>query len=176
MGLFKSKEEKEQIKQKKEQKIEANAGFCGDSLQAIGKIPMNGFCNLSLKPAERVLNIHCNKTDVTLPYERIKGFKVEDETTLAKAGSGLGGALVGGVLFGGAGAIVGQNLKKGATKTKWIATLTYEDKEGTLQELYFVERAITGLYDGDKKSYLTALFENVVNNIVSKCGDDITEL
>lgn len=176
MGLFKTKEEKEQIKQKKEQKQEANAAYCGDSLQNIGKIPVNGVCGLSLKPEEKVLNIHSGKMDVTLPYERIKSFKVENETTLAKAGSGLGGALVGGALFGGAGAIVGQNLKKGATKTKWIATLTYEDKEGVLQELHFIERGLTGLYDGDKKSYIAALFENVVNNIVTKCGDDITEL
>lgn len=176
MGLFKSKEEKEQIKQKKEQKLEANASYCGDSLQNIGKIPINGVCGLSLKPEEKVLNIHSGKTDVTLPYERIKGFRVENETTLAKAGSGLGGALVGGALFGGAGAIVGQNLKKGATKTKWIATLSYEDKEGTLQELHFVERGLTGLYDGDKKSYIATLFENVVNNVVSKNSEEITEL
>jgi len=176
MGLFKSKEEKEQIRQKKEQKKEAGVMFIGDSLQPIGKIPMNGACGLRLKPAERVLNIHHDKTDITLPYERIKGFRVEDETTLAKAGSGLGGAIVGGALFGGAGAIVGQNLKKGSTKVKWIATLTYEDKEGVTQELLFIERGITGLYDGDKKSNQAIMFENVVNKVASNCGEDITEL
>lgn len=169
MGLFKTKEEKERRK-------EASAVYLCDSLQMIGKIPVNGTCGLTLKPAERVLNIHHDKTDITLPYDRIKGFRVEDETTLAKSGSGLGGAIVGGALFGGAGAIVGQNLKKGATKIKWIATLSYEDKEGNPQELYFVERGFTGLYDGNKKSNLAILFENVVNNIASKCGEDITEL
>lgn len=176
MGLFKSKEEKEQIKQKREQKREASTMYLGETLQPIGKIPLNGLCSLTLKPAERVLNIHHAKIDITLPYERLKGFRVEDETTLAKAGSGLGGAIVGGALFGGAGAIVGQNIKKGATKVKWIATLSYEDKEGASQELHFIESGLTGRYSGDKKSNLAILFENVVNKIASNCGEDITEL
>lgn len=176
MGLFKSKEEKEQKKEAREQKKEARAIYLGDSLQPIGKIPINGTCGLTLKPAEKVLNIHHEKTDITLPYERIKGFKVENETTLGKAGSGIGGAIVGGALFGGAGAIVGQNLKKGATKIKWVATLIYEDKEGATQELHFVERGITGLYDGNTKSNIAAMFESVINNVASKHGEEITEL
>lgn len=176
MGFFKSKEEKEQKKEVREQKKEARVMYLCDSLQPIGKIPINGVCTLKLNPSEGVFIIHHEKADITLPYERVKGFKVENETTLAKAGSGIGGAIVGGALFGGAGAIVGQNLKKGATKIKWIATLIYEDKEGVTQELHFVERGITGLYDGNVKSNVANVFEGVVNNVASKHGEEITEL
>lgn len=166
MGLFKNKEQKQ----------EKRASFIGDALQPIGKIPVNGCCGLTLKPDERVLNIHHNKIDITLPYDRIRSFQVENETTLANSGSGLGGAIIGGALFGGAGAIVGQSAGKGKTKTKWIATLSYTDKEGTLQELNFVERGLTGLYDGNSKSLSAMGFENVVNRIASDCSEDITEL
>ena len=171
MGLFskKSPEEKQQWEEK-------YTAFCGNSLQPIGKIPMKGFCKLSLKPEERILNIRHEKIDISLPYDRIKSFSVEDETTLAKSGSGLGGAIVGGALFGGVGAIVGQNSKKGKTKVKWIATLTYEDKEGNIQELYFVETGVTGLYDGNKKSLVASKFEKVINKICSDNSEDITEL
>ena len=171
MGLFSKKTPEE-----KQQKKEATAMFLGDALQPIGKIAINSPCGLSLKPDQRALNIHHDKTDITLPYERIKSFKVENETTLAKAGSGLGGAIVGGVLFGGAGAIVGQNAKKGKTNIKWIGTLTYEDKEGNLQTLSFIERGLTGLYEGENKSYSSSNFENIVNKIASDNSEDISEL
>lgn len=171
MGLFSKKSPEE-----KQYKKEASVSFLGDTLQPIGKIPVNGACGLSLKPDQRVLNIHHNKIDITLPYERIKSFRVENETTLAKSGSGLGGALLGGALFGGAGAIVGQNAKKGKTNIKWIGTLTYEDKEGNLQTLSFIERALTGLYEGENKSYSAMTFESVVNRIGSDSSEDITEL
>ena len=171
MGLFSKKTPEE-----KQHKKEASVMFMGDALQPIGKIPVNGSCGLTLKPDQRALNIHHSKIDITLPYERIKSFRVENETTLAKSGSGLGGAIIGGALFGGAGAIVGQNAKKGKTNIKWIGTLTYEDKEGNLQSLSFIERALTGLYEGDNKSYSAMNFENVVNRIGSDSSEDITEL
>jgi len=171
MGLFSKKTPEE-----KQQKKEAAATFIGDAMQPIGKIAINSPCGLSLKPDQKVLNIHHDKTDITLPYERIKSFKVENETTLAKAGSGLGGAIVGGALFGKAGAIVGQNMNKGKTNVKWIGTLTYEDKEGNLHTLSFIERALTGLYEGENKSYSATNFENIVNRIASDNGEDISEL
>jgi len=178
MGLFskKSPEEKEQRKQEKQLKKEASAIFLAESIQAIGKIPAGKCVGLSLKSADQVLNIHHDKTDITLPYERLRGFRLEDEVSLAKSGSGLGGAIVGGALFGGAGAIVGQNAKKGKTKVKWIATLSYEDKEGNPQTLNFIEWGVTGYYEGEIKSWNASQFENAVNNIVARYGDDITEL
>lgn len=178
MGLFSKKtpEEKEQRKQEKQLKKESSQVFLGESLQPIGKIPAGKCVGLTLKPADQVLNLHHDKIDITLPYERLRGFRVEDEVTLSKSGSGLGGAIVGGALFGGAGAIVGQNAKKGKTKVKWIATLSYVDKEGNLQTLNFIEWGLTGHYEGDNKSWGASQFEEVVNNIVSRYSEDITEL
>lgn len=172
MGLFTKKTPEE-----KQRKQEESALFNGLSTQVIGKIPINGVCMLKLDPDNKNLHIHHLKTDITLPYERIKGFRVEDETTLAKSGSGLGGAIVGGALFGTAGAIVGQNAKKGKTKTKWIATLNYEDKEGNLQELRFIEVGMLGAtYEGENKSFSALNFETVIAKLSPDYNEDITEL
>ena len=177
MGLFsKNKESKEAKNQKKEQKKEASTIFFGTALQPIGKIPINGLCGLSLKPEERVLSVKYDKIEITLTYDRIKGFKVENEVTLAKSGSGLGGAIVGGALFGAAGAVIGQNAQKGKTKANWYGILIYEDKDGKINELGFIEYSITGPYTGEIKSYMASTFENIVNRIASYVGEDITEL
>lgn len=169
MGFFKTKEEKEL-------KREKSVVFVGESLQPIGKIPAGKTVGLSLKPDTKALNIHFDKIDITLPYERITGFSLVDEVTLAKSGSGLGGAIVGGALFGGAGAIVGQNIKKGKTDVKWISTLSYTDKDGNAQELSFIQWGVTGHYKGATKHYGASQFENKLNEIVSRYADDITEL
>lgn len=171
MGLFSKKSPEEKAAKK-----EAGAMFLGETVQAIGKIPAGKCVGLSLKPADQVLNIHYDKTDITLPYNRIKGFRLEDEVTLAKSGSGLAGAIVGGALFGGAGAIVGQNIKKGKTDVKWVATLSYEDKEGNPQTLNFIQWGVSGYYEGAAKHWGASQFENAVNDIVSRYGEDITEL
>ena len=167
MGLFSKKTPEE-----KQLKKESSVAFLGESLQPIGKIPAGKCVGLSLKPADQVLNIHYDKTDITLPYDRIRGFRLEDEVTLAKSGSGLGGAIVGGALFGGAGAIVGQNAKKGKTNVKWVGTLSYEDKEGNPQTLSFIQWA----YKGETKDWVGLKFENTINEIVSRYSEDITEL
>ena len=171
MGLFSKKTPEE-----KQNKKEANALFLGESLQAIGKIPAGKCVGLSLKPSDQVLNIRHDKTDITLPYERIRGFKLEDEVTLAKSGSGLGGAIVGGALFGVGGAIVGQNMKKGKTDVKWVATLSYVDKDGNPQTLNFIQWGVSGYYEGVNKHWGASQFENAINDIVSRYGEDITEL
>lgn len=171
MGLFSKKSPEE-----KAQKKEASVMFMGESLQTIGKIPAGKCVGLTLKPSDKVLNIHHDKTDITLPYERLRGFRLEDEVTLAKSGSGLGGAIVGGALFGGAGAVVGQNIKKGKTDVKWVGTLSYEDKEGNPQTLSFIEWGVTGHYEGATKHYGASQFENAINEIVGRYGEDITEL
>ena len=177
MGIFsKNEESKEEKKQQKEKKKESSVIFFGEALQPIGKIPVSGLCGLSLKPEIRALMIKYNKIEVSLTYERIRGFKVENEVTLAKSGSGLGGAIIGGALFGGAGAIVGQNAQKGKTQAKWIGILTYEDKEGNIKNLGFTEYSITGPYSGATKSFAASSFESVVNKIASDVGEDITEL
>ena len=178
MGFFtrKTPEEKEKIKQEKALKYEASLSFCGETLQVIGKIPVGKCVELKLKPNEQVLNIHHDKIDITLPYDRIVSFRLENEVTLAKSGSGLGGALVGGALFGVGGAIVGQNSKKGKTKVKWIATLVYNDKDGITKELNFIQWAGFGYYEGDSKTFGAGQFESKLNEIAGRYGDDITEL
>lgn len=183
MAFFKTKEEKEIKKQEREQKIaernkkyESTLSFMGKTLQPIGQIPAETIVNLRLDSEKEELKIVQNKTEITLPYQRIISFRLEDETTLAKSGSGLGGAIVGGALFGTAGAIVGQNMKKGKTKTRWIGTLTYKDKEGNTQGLNFIQWGLTSAYDGEKKYYSASLFENKVNEITGRYGDNITEL
>lgn len=169
MGLFKSKEEKVLKK-------EASLAFLGESLQPIGKIPSGKTVGLTLKPAEQVLNIHFDKTDITLPYDRIRGFRLEDETTIAKSGSTIGRALIGGALFGNTGAIVGGMSAKGKTNIKWIGTLSYVDKAGNFQELNFIQWGLSGHYEGVTKHYGASQFENKINEIVSRYGEDITEL
>lgn len=188
MGLFKTKEEKQEAKEQKQQKkevkeqekefkAEKKATFIGEALQPIGKIPAGASVVLSLKPDQEVLNIHYKKIDITLPYARIISFNLVDEVTLAKSGSGLGGAVVGGALFGTAGALIGQNAKKGKTKTKWIGTLTYKDKEGNQQEIKFIEWGMDGgYYTANSKQYTAAAFEKTVNNITSRFAEDVSEL
>lgn len=176
MGLFKSKEEKEQRKQEKDIKKEASVGFMGETLQSIGKIPSGKPVGLSLKPDLQVLNIHHDKIDITLPYGRIIGFRLESETTVAKNESSVARALVGGALFGTTGALVGGMSAKGNTKTKWIGTLSYVDKDCNPCELYFLQWGLSGPYEGDTKHYGASLFETKVNEIVTRYAEAITEL
>lgn len=171
MGLFSKKSPEEKAAKK-----ESHAIFLGETVQNIGKIPTGKCVGLSLKPADQVLKIRYDDTEITLPYERIKGFKLEDEVTLAKSGSGLAGAIIGGALFGGAGAIVGQNAKKGKTDVKWVGTLSYVDKEGNLQTLSFIQWGVSSYYEGAAKHWGASEFEKAVNEIASRFNENITEL
>lgn len=176
MGLFKSKEEKELKKKQRELKKEKTQLFFCDTLQPIGKIPQNACVGLSLIPDKKCLNIHHEQIDITLPYERILSFKVDNEVNLAKSNGTIGRAIAGGILFGNTGAIVGGMSGKGNTTVKWFGTLLYQDKDGNKQELNFLERKLTGYYDGANKSISASQFEECVNRVVSKYADDITEL
>jgi hypothetical protein len=171
MGLFKSKEEKAIRKEEKALKAESKAVFNGLSLQPIGKIQQDWLVELSLDPYERKLHIANKKSavDITIPYERLRGFRLEDETTIAKSGSTVGRALIGGALFGATGAIVGGMSAKGKTKTKWYGTLTYEDKNGETQELAFEEFSFGS-------NTLGMDFRNHVNKIAQGNAEEVTEL
>lgn len=166
MGLFKSKEEKDV-------KAERRAIFTGASLQPLGKIQQGWVVDLTLDPDERKLHIKNKKAgaDITIPYDRLRGFTLEDETTLAKSGGTIGRALVGGVLFGAAGAIVGGMSGKGKTSTKWYGTLSYEDKSGAAQELYFEE-----FMSSKNASPLSVQFKTLVNAIAASNSEEVTEL
>lgn len=176
MGLFRSKEEKEQKQKEKQVKKENSLMFLGDTLQPIGKIPQNVCVGISLNPVKECLNIHYEKIDISLPYERIISFKVDSEVNLAKSGGTIGRALAGGLLFGNTGAIVGGMSGKGKTTIKWFGTLLYYDKNENQKELNFLESKITGYYEGANKSLSASQFEECVNKIASRYADDITEL
>lgn len=173
MGFFKSKEEKAAIKAEKAIKAESKMNFTGTTAQQIGKLQQGWAVVLTLDPDAQKLHIKNAKSeiDITIPYERLRGFKLEDETTLAQSGSTVGRAVVGGMLFGKTGAIVGGMSAKGNTKTQWYGTLRYEDKNGEEQELLFAE-----MFSSANKNLDHSKFEHRVNEIAASNGDDITEL
>lgn len=167
MGFFsKSKEDKDH-------KADRSVLFTGTSLQPIGKIQQGWLVELTLNPDERKLHLKHKQAgaDITIPYERLLGFTLEDETTLAQSGGTLGRALVGGVLFGAAGAVVGGMSGKGKTKTKWYGSLSYEDKDGNPQELHFED-----FLSGKNVNLASLQFKNRVNAIAAGNRDEVTEL
>lgn len=169
MGLFKSKEEK---KIKKEAKV----FFLGQTLQPIGRIIAGQTVGLSLEPEKQVLRIHQDKIDITLPYDRIVSFMLEDETKLMNGGNAGLRALAGGALFGATGALIGAASAKNKATKKWVGILTYKDKEGQVQSLAFLQMALTKPYDGETKHYGASQFEKMVNEIASRNSENITEL
>lgn len=195
MAFFKSKEEKAAIKEEKALskaaakeekkinkaaakeekalKIESKIKYSGTSLQQIGKLQQGWAVDLTLDPYERKLHIANKKSgvDITIPYDRLNGFKYESETSLAQSGSTIGRAVVGGLLFGKTGAIVGGMSGKGNTKTKWYGTLTYTDKDGERQELFFAD-----LFESKNMDFAHSEFERRINAIAAENSEEITEL
>lgn len=173
MGFFKSKEEKDAIKAEKDRKAESKVIFTGTATQPIGKIQPGWIVDLTLDPDEQRLHIKNKKesADITIPYERLREFHLEDETTLEKSGGTVGRAVVGGLLFGPAGAVVGGMSGKGKTKTRWFGTLVFENKDGDTEELIFVE--FLSFKGGNPAS---VQFKTRVNAIAASNRPDITEL
>ena len=169
MGLFKSKEEKKAKK-------EANAFFLGQTLQTIGKIPVGKNVGISLEPEKQVLKIQYEEIAITLPYNRIISFLLEDETKLSDKGNAGLRALAGGALFGVTGAIVGAASAKNKATKKSVGILTYKDKEEAVQSLAFLQMSLTKPYDGETKHYGASQFEKMVNEIASRNSKNITEL
>ncbi len=169
MGLFKSKDSKIT---KKESKV----FFLGQTLQSIGKIPVGKNVGISLEPERQVLKIQYEETAITLPYNRIVSFMLEDETKLSDRGNAGLRALAGGALFGVTGAIVGAASAKNKATKKWVGILTYKDKEGQVQNLTFLQMVLTKPYDGEAKHYGAGQFEKMVNEIASRNSESVTEL
>lgn len=170
MGFFnRTPEEKAAAKEK-------SAMFIGTAMQPIGKITQGDLVTLSLDPDRKVLKIFSKPNEITLPYDRISGFTVESETELAKSGGTIGRALAGGLLFGGAGAVVGGMSGKGNTEKHWIGVLRYIDKEGNSQELAFLQWNLVGHYDGNLKNNVALNFENTIKTIAVQNAEEITEL
>lgn len=171
MGLFSKKTPEE--KQAKKEEITM---YCCTTQQTIGNIPSGSLVVLSFTPSEKKLNITLDSSVVKLPYERIRGFSVENETNLVNGKTSIGGAIVGGALFGAAGAIIGATKNKGKAQNRWFASLTYTDKDGNNQELIFIEGSVFGDYEKNSKSLNAIEFENVIRKIVSQYQPQITEL
>ena len=176
MGLFKSKEEKELKKGQKSSKKESKVFFYGKTLQPIGKILSGEPVGISLNPEKQILNIHHEKSDVILPYNRVMGFVLDSEDKFKDGGNAGLRALAGGVLFGATGALIGAASAKNKAIKKWIGVLTYKDKNGEMQTLTFLQMALSKPYDGDTKHWGAAQFEKAVNEIASKNIENITEL
>lgn len=169
MGLFSKKTEEEKMEQrnKQKEKNERYASFMGTTVQNIGPIARGSIVTISLDPQNRKLIISWAKTKLEIPYEHIIGFSLDDEVSLSKGKTSLGGAVIGGALFGPAGALIGASRKKGNTDVEWIGTLRYYSKDGSQQELNFIEYGILGNYTGKNKNTTHAFFEKSVNNIVT---------
>ncbi len=146
--------------------------FYCTTTEPIGKIPVNSAVTLTLCSQAEEFNINYNEVTISLPFDRLLGFKLENEVSLAKSGGTIGRAIVGGVLAGGAGAVVGGMSGKGKTESKWFGILLYKNKDGENRELSFIQ---TG-YTGKSKHYGGLQFENKVNEIAAEQAEDITEL
>lgn len=176
MGLFHTKADKETKKSERERKKESGAFFYGQALQPIGKIAAGQPVGLTLIPERQVLNIHYDKIDISLPYNRIISFILDSEDKIGGKGNAGLRALAGGALFGATGAIAGAASAKNKASRRWIAVLTYKDKDGNSQSLSFLHMALTKPYDGETKHYGAAQFEKLVNEICARMGENITEL
>ena len=188
MGLFSKKTEAEKVeKQIKKDKLLL---FKGLSLQPIGKIAKGKVFVLSLVPESKIINIHHDKIDITLPYNRIKSFKVENKTTLLKSGSTIARSLVGKAIYGSLRNYLQEEkllqemestnlnkLSKTLLKTTfWIGNLTYLDKNSKEKELIFIEYGSSEIYVKKDKHPVTSQFEMRLNEIVSEYQEDIKEL
>lgn len=117
MGLFKSKNEncKMTVKMLHE-----------SGLPTVGKI----LINLTLDELNKCVAIDINPkyskgaTNFTLPFDKITSVERITEETL-KQKSGLGRAVVGGALFGPAGAVVGAVTKKDKKQTTFYRVIKY---------------------------------------------------
>ena len=172
VALGKSKEDKiikkEEKKREKELKKESKVAFFGKSLQPIGHIPAGATVVLALEPEQKKLIIRYEKAPIALPYERIISFILDSEDRLLSGGNAGARALVGGVIFGSAGAVVGAASAKNKSTKRWIGVLSYKDKKGNIKSLDFLQDGFSAPYDGKEKHYGAAQFEAMVNNIFSK--------
>lgn len=173
MAFFKSKEKKAAAKEEKALKAENKITYSGTTLQQIGKLQQGWAVDLRLDPYERKLHITNKKSgvDITIPYERLNGFKYESETSLTQGGSTIGRAAIGGLLFGKTGAVIGGMSAKGNTETKWYGTLTFTNKDGERQELYFED-----LFSEKTSNSDHMRFERRINEIAVENSDEVTEL
>ena len=161
---------------KSDEEKEEDKFYSVKSLQTVGKIARGEEVKLKLDSKMKKIRKLKDTVDINIPYERIKGFWVENETTLAKSSNGIDEAIIGGLLFGGAGAVVGGMSGKGNTERRWYATLSYEDKNGKASELFFQEMGLVNEYKGATKSEDAKFFERRIQSIIKEYQISISEL
>lgn len=133
--------------------------------ELVGNIPEGAVTYIQPDPKANALRIKPMSkkfNEVTIPYERLQRFHFESEEAL-KSNSGLGGAVVGGVLFGGVGAIVGQQASKGKKEIVHYGVLDFEGKDGKEKRLIF-------------RGKESKVFADKVNEIVARYHTAVTEL
>ena len=100
-----------------------------------------------------------------MPYNRILGFSINEESVLSSGKISLSGAIIGGALLGPVGATIGALSKKNKNKVNWIGTLLYESKEGEQRELTFLTYALGA---PTKKTFGMEQFETAMNKVASR--------
>lgn len=183
MGFFKSKEEREQARDRSQEK---KAYFEGETLQIVGRIPNGASVKLTLKPDEQVLNINHERINITLPYKRIMRFHLERELSPKQskgkelAASVLQSGILGRGIVGKVGRVAG-NLIPQTNEMSSIAILSYIDKEGNEQELRFLRKYLIEheVFEDtvEDKDHVADEFESVLNRIIFNIqGKNINEL
>ena len=172
MGLFSKDKESQNYRKEK------NALYCGTTLQPIGIIPKGEEVEIRLNPKKRLLIIEYEgEENVTLPYERIRGFVI-DYVTEEKINQNpnLAALVLSTGLFGTAGKVasVFMGNKK---KVVWIGTLRYVDKAGREKELTFSgDEERIGVDEKPYKDECDREFEMIVNRIANSGKTDLYEL
>lgn len=163
--LFKSADEKAASQRKKDDIMEKGTSYMGYPLQNLGPITSDSIITIKMHPAEQRITLSSGKNEIELPYDRILGFSIEEETTLTSGKISLSGAIIGSALLGPAGMAFGALHKKGKNKVRWIGTLLYLSKEGTPEELNFLTYT---LGSPDKKTFQMTQFESLMNKIATR--------
>lgn len=176
MRLFKTKKEREIAKEKRINKKANSAVFLGKCVQNIGPIMIGEVCTLSIDVDNGNLEIKSGKKTAKIPLNRVLGFSLDSEVTLAHGKTSIGRATIGGFLFGDSGAIIGANSKKGNTETRWIGTLLYDDKQGDTIETNFIVQGFTGEYRKKQIPTLHYNFETALRNLLNQSLETDVEL
>ena len=169
MGLFfKTSEEKAASQRKKDETMEKGTSYMGYPLQNLGPITTGSVVTIKMHPDEQKISLTSGKNSIDLPYDRILGFSINDETSLSSGKISIGGAIIGSAIFGPVGGVLGGLQKKGKNKISWIGTLLYESKEGERKELNFTTYT---LGNPDKKTFQMNQFETLMNKIAVRRYD-----
>ena len=112
MGFFfKSSEEKELKQRKKDEIIESGASYMGYATTNIGPILKDSVVTIKMYPKEQKVTLSASKDKLDLPYNRILGFSINEESVLSSGKISLSGAIIGGALLGPVGATIGADRK-----------------------------------------------------------------